>query len=111
MEEIELSIIFQEIRKRNETDFLCVVRAIENGSGDCSVEETLEFESWDLLKKEYPTLEDILNFFFDTNSWSAGWRGGDRMLIISSIEGHEGLYDFDPENPTSVSWDEDEDEE
>ncbi len=33
------------------------------------------------------------------------------MLIISSIEGHEGLYDFDPENPTSVSWDEDEDEE
>jgi hypothetical protein len=110
MEEIGLTIIFEEIRNRNKTDFRCVVRAIEHGNGDCSVEETLETTSWEDLKNEYPTLEDILNYFFNTYNWSASWRGGDRMLFIESIEGHEGLYNFDPENPNSVSWDNDEEE-
>lgn len=112
MEEIGLILIFEEIRKRGDEQFTCVLRAIEEGSGDCEAQETIEKSSWDEFKKEFPTLRDILIELFPTNSWEAGWRDGDRLIFIESIDGHEGLYEYDSTERVEVSWDElDEDSE
>ena len=106
MEEIGLIIFFEEVRKRGENNFSCVVRAIEEGVGEVEVQETIVFDSWSECKEKFPTLKDILIDLFPTSNWNPEWRGGDRLIFIENISGHEGLYDFNEEERVEVDWDE-----
>lgn len=100
---LKLKISFEEIRIRGQEPVVCVVRA-EEDSAWIFVTEMIEGESWDEITQKYPTLIDLLASFFMCEVWEAGSRGGNRTITISSIEGHEGLYEFDPENPPSLDW-------
>lgn len=102
-ETLKLKLSFEEVRIRGSEPIHCVLRADEDDAW-VFVTEMLEGESWEVIKARYPTLEDVLTTFFFCEVWEAGSRGGNRTITISSIEGHEGLYDFDPENPPRVDW-------
>jgi hypothetical protein len=104
-EEIGLDITFEETRIRGTKKYQCIMRATELGNNGGHVDEILIDKSWKSFKQKYPTLKDILIDIFDTDSWSARWRGGERTLYIESISGHEGLYDFDENQRVEVDWD------
>lgn len=93
-EEVGLHITFEECKLRGATDTTCLVRAVEEGMG-VEVSETLSFDSWEDMKEEYPTLVEMMEDFQCTVSWNADWRGGNRILFIETIAGHEGLYEYD----------------
>ena len=100
---LKLKLTFEEIRIRGQEPIHCVLRAEEDASW-VYVTEMLENESWEKIKELFPTLRDVLVAFFDCEVWEAGSRGGNRRITISEITGHEGLYEFDPENPPAVEW-------
>lgn len=100
---LKLKLSFEEVRIRGHEPIHCVLRGDED-SAWVFVTEMIEAASWEKIKERFPTLEDVLTEFFFCEVWQAGSRGGNRTITISSIEGHEGLYEFDPENPPCVDW-------
>lgn len=104
MEEVGLVLSFEETKIRGHDRIFCIMRAIEEGRDGCTSEEILTSESWEKFKEAYPTLKDILIALFPTNSWNAEWRGGNRLLFVNEISGHEGLYHFDENEDTVVYW-------
>lgn len=100
---LKLKLSFEEVRIRGHEPIHCVLRAEEDASW-VFVTEMLEADSWEKIKERFPTLKDVLSEFFICEVWEAGSRGGNRTITISSIEGHEGLYEFDPENPPCINW-------
>jgi hypothetical protein len=93
-EEVGLHLCFYERRMRGSEQISCVVEVMEYGS-EVDVELHKIFDSWDKVKKDFPTLKDMLiDLSYDVR-WDASWRNHDRILFIESIEGHEGLYDVD----------------
>jgi hypothetical protein len=94
MEEIGLHIVFEEIKVRGSKNTQYLIRATEEGDG-VEVNDTISVDSWEDCKKEYPTLQHILQDFSRSYNWEASWRDNDRMLFVESIQGHEGLYEFD----------------
>lgn len=104
MEEIGLIITFEEIKIRGTDDVRYIVRAVEVGTCGIEVQDQIYCESWEKLREKYPTILDILKHFFQTDYWSASWREGDRLLYTESVEGYEGLYDYDPLEPVKIEW-------
>lgn len=104
-EEIGLYFTFEETRLRGSKKFQCVLRAYEIGTSVGHIEEIIVSNNWTEFKKNYPTLKDILIQLFPTDSWNPSWRGGERILFVKDISGHEGLYDFDKNVRVEVDWD------
>lgn len=106
MEELELNLIFEEIRVRGSEHIHHVLRAVEEGRDGIIVQDEILCRNWEKLKENYPTLSDILIHFFQTDYWRPDWREyPKRAISIASISGHEGLYEHDPENPIRIEWD------
>lgn len=94
MEEVGLHLVFEEIKVRGSKDIQYLIRATEYGNG-VDVNDTIDVSSWEDCKKEYPTLQHILQDFSRSVNWDAGWRDNERILFVETVEGNEGLYDFD----------------
>ena len=92
-EELGLHLVFQEIKVRGSNDFYCQVEVTEEGMG-IDVIDTYSFNSWENMKKEYPTMMDFLLELAKNEHWDAQWRQNDRIFFIQSLTGHEGLYDI-----------------
>lgn len=91
-ETLGLSMTFFEkkVRNSNETIF-CV--AVSEDNAEVEVSEEFEFVSWEGLKAEFPTLKSLLVEFSETQKFFASWRENERVSFISSIKGHDGLYE------------------
>ncbi len=104
-EEIGIDFRFEETRLRGSKNFECILRATEIGVTAGNIDEVISYKSWEAFKKKYPTLKDILIVLFTSDNWNPSHRGGERILYIKSISGHEGLYDFDENVRIEVDWD------
>lgn len=104
-EEVGLDLVFEETRLRGSKKYYCILRATELGTTAGCIEETISADSWKTFKKQYPTLKDILIELFPRDSWNPSWRNGERILFVDSINGHEGLYEFDESQRIEVDWD------
>ncbi len=93
-EELGLHLVFQEVRIRGSDEVFCRVAVSEVSSLQTyEVQDTYDFESWELMKQEYPTLLDFLEELSCNELWNASWREDDRIFFIESLTGHEGLYE------------------
>jgi hypothetical protein len=86
--QIEISIKFIEIKERNSEKSSCYVEVI-NDAGDGTYIYYPLADTWVQVKKEYPTLNDVLTsvglvYEFDCEP---------KDFIIKAYSGHEGLYD------------------
>lgn len=93
MEEIGLHIVFEESKIRGSKETQYLIRATEEGIG-IDVNNTIGVKNWEEIKKDFPTLEHILQEFSYDPNWNAEWRHNERILYIETIAGHEGLYEY-----------------
>lgn len=91
-EELGLHLVFQDITVRGSKESKAQVLVTEEGSFGCEVKDTYNFNSWEDMQKEYPTLLDFLHELSYNDNWNAGWRDNDRIFYIETSIGHEGLY-------------------
>lgn len=104
-EEFPLKLTFKEEYVRGTGRKRCVIVA-EDTVEAYPTRDTIEASSWEKILETYPTLEDVLENMF----WCEEWRAdqncgpGKRCLYIHEIEGHEGLYEYNPEKTVFVSW-------
>jgi hypothetical protein len=96
-EMVELNISFKEISIRGSKDVKYRVEASDNSQ--IVLTYYFHVSSWKALKKAYPTLESILEYFGKSPYWEASSFHHDRILWIGSIEGHEGLYTVGEDAP------------
>lgn len=92
-EELGFNLVFQEVTIRGSKQVEYQVAVKEEGLDGFEVNQTYNFDSWEDMKEQYPTLLDFLYELSDNQHWSAGWRDNDRIFFIASLTGHEGLYD------------------
>lgn len=104
-EELGLEISFEEIKIRCESKTIFTVHAISDIDG-CLLHENIDVHSWEELKKDYPTLKDLLVQFFLSPYFRVLGNNYDRMIYIKSITGHNELYDFNKNDKEQVFWSE-----
>lgn len=92
-EELGLHLVFQEVKIRGSEKVEYQVFVTEEGREGFEVNQTYNFDSWEDMQEQYPTLLDFLYELSDNQHWSAQWRDNDRVYFIASLTGHEGLYD------------------
>ena len=103
-EEILVSLTFCEKRIRGSDKIKCVVEIVEDGSGDISVQNSVEAANWDSLRAVYPTIESILKEASTLPEWVPYHSDQERTIIANSIIGAEGLYIFDTNNPPQYEY-------
>lgn len=103
-EELNIRLVFKEERVRGTEQLKCVVVAIDtDAENDRLLIDCLEVSSWEMLKKSYPTLDDLVEHMF----WSAHWSAqdlDDRYLVLVDCEGHDGLYEYNDGDDIRVLW-------
>lgn len=92
-EELGLHLVFQDVKIRGSEDSYAQVIVTEEGSA-IDVTDTYSFNSWESMKKSYPTMLDFLKKLSENEFWTARWCYNDRIFLIASSVGHEGLYDM-----------------
>lgn len=105
-EECRITLTFKEVRLRGTDKFKCVVVADDDDAPDQGVSDSIEASSWELMKKTYPTLKDLVEHMFWSDHWQVcGWFGHDeRYLILAGCSGHEGIYDYVEGEDIRVLW-------
>lgn len=96
-EEIGLHLVFEERRVRGSNNVQCCVYVSDDGTNDIELSEHHSAPSWEAFKKEYPTLDSILYECSRSPYWAVYGKHDVRDLRIVTIEGHEGLYEYDGE--------------
>ena len=91
-EELGFLLTFYEAIIPGSTEKRCLVQIVEEGDG-MDLIEIDDFQSWDEMKQEFPTLLDYLKALARDSKWDSGWRQYDRIYYIQSITGADALYD------------------
>lgn len=91
-EQIAFAIRFIERNVRGSDKTYYVVEATDLNS-EVVLSADLVYESWEDCKRLNQALIDIVNRFSHHAYWESS-RYVDRLYYISSIEGHEGMYDI-----------------
>ena len=104
-EECMITLTFKEVRLRGTDKFKCVVVADDDDAPDQDVSDSIEASSWELMKKTYPTLKDLVEHMFWSEHWQVCGCGHDeRYLILAGCSGHEGIYDYAAGDDIRVLW-------
>lgn len=90
-EELGLHLVFQDVTVRGSKESQAQVLVTEEGIG-IDVTDTYNFDSWEDMQQQYPTMLDFLHELSCNEHWNAEWRENDRIFFIASSVGHEGLY-------------------
>lgn len=88
-DEVSMSFSFYEMKINGTDKIQYVVEATETDA-EVPVWDKLYFSSWDDMKTEYPTLQEILAEFMHSDLW----YGNNSIFYIGDIEGNVGLYDI-----------------
>lgn len=86
--QIEVTIKFIEIKERNSENTSCYVEVIDEMGDGTYVYYPLA-DTWEGVKKEYPTLNDILASVGRVHEFNCEPKD----FIIMACSGHDGLYD------------------
>lgn len=104
-EECTITLVFKEERIRGTDKFKCVVVAADADALDQDISDSIEASSWELMKKTYPTLKDLVEHMFWSEHWRVfGYGADDRYLILTGCSGHEGIYDYAEGDDVRVLW-------
>ena len=93
-EELGFHLVFQEVTVRGSKEIHYQVTVQEEGRDGFEVNQTYEFDSWEDMKEQYPTMLDFLNALSNNQHWDSSWRDYDRIYFIETSVGHEGLYEM-----------------
>jgi len=86
--QIEISIKFIEIKERNSEESSCYVEVIDD-TGDGTYVYYPLADTWEQVKKEYPTFNDVLTSVGQVYEFDCEPKD----FIVKACSGHEGLYD------------------
>lgn len=104
-EECTITFVFKEQRIRGTDKFKCVVVAKDADSQDQDMTDSIDASSWEVMKKTYPTLQDLVEHMFWSDHWQVCGSGyHDRYLILTGCKGHDGIYDYTDGDDVRVLW-------
>ena len=83
---------------------LFVPDALDRDADDLGFRET--FDNWDQCRAMFPDMDSIIKRAIASGIMRRGFSASDQCkLMVSVIEGHRGLYEYDPENPPVIDLD------
>lgn len=103
MQKLGIELIFEETKVRGTDETVFSVHAISDIDGNL-LHEYIDAKDWNSLKKEYPTLKDLLIKIYLSDYFRVLRQDEDGLIFIVSIEGHKGLYEFNKTFKEGVLW-------
>lgn len=102
-----INLVFKEERIRGTEHFKCVVIAEDADAPDQDISDRVEASSWEVMRKTYPNLKDLVEHMFWSDHWQVcGYGHDDRYLVLDDCIGFEGIYDYTKGDDIRVLWSE-----